>query len=203
MNDSSSLGAEANPDWEAEPDLERLRRARAMLKGDQTAGLRELADLADRGSLMSMVYLGWAYCRGEGVDKNLELGESWLRRAMVAGSALASFHLGMLYKEKNNLNGAFEAFSFGADHNFAASMYRLGVIYRRGYGVAPNREKARELWKKAASYGHAFAMRNLAFCMISGECGISMVPRGVMLWLSSILSVIRISAKDPQSYLIR
>jgi len=55
----------------------------------------------------------------------------------------------------------FALFNVGAIHGDAKAMRYLGVIYHRGFGVAPDYTKAREWYEKAAAKDEAGAMSNL------------------------------------------
>ena len=64
--------------WEREPDRERLHRASLLLKTAPVQAVAELKSLSEKGSVLSMVYLGHAFQTGIGspVDlrKNLKNG---------------------------------------------------------------------------------------------------------------------------------
>jgi TPR repeat protein len=104
--------------WEGEPDLNRLRRARAMLKVDERKALEEFEELANQGSLMSMLYLGWQYIGPSETGNNLDQAEIWFRRATNGGSILGSFYLGTLYRNSGRYSDALETYNIGADKRY-------------------------------------------------------------------------------------
>jgi hypothetical protein len=54
--------------WEGEPDLPELHDAYGLMATDPVRAVAQLTDLAERGSLMSMVYLAEAYEKGTCVN---------------------------------------------------------------------------------------------------------------------------------------
>jgi TPR repeat protein len=69
-----------------ESDLDALRRAYDDLRSDPSRALLQLRDLADRGSVMSMIYLGYARGKGIGSPVDLAEAEKWFKGAYDAGS---------------------------------------------------------------------------------------------------------------------
>ena len=67
-----------------------------------------------------------------------------------ATTIIANLQPHMDIKTKNE---AFALFKAGADHGSANSMYNIGVSYEKGFGVAQDYAKARELFEKAAAKG--------------------------------------------------
>ena len=55
-----------------EPDIELLTEAYALLQADPgPVAITQLSRLAERGSLMSMIYLAWAHKSGTGVAPDI------------------------------------------------------------------------------------------------------------------------------------
>lgn len=190
-------------DWASEPDVTLLLRARAMLKTESSQALHDLEKLADHGSLMSMVYIAWAYSNGEGLHLDLEQAEAWYRRAVDGGSILASLYLGTLYGKQRKFDQEIEAYSIGVIKDFPPSIYRLGWLYFMGYGVDRDLTKARELWERASKLGHVRAKRYLGLSMMQGKYGILEIPRGAVMLISLVGEIWRIISRDPQSDLLR
>ena len=197
------IGRALEPDWSAEPDLDKLRHCKALLQTDRLLALRGLEELADSGSIMSMLYLAHEHGHGALSSRNLEASINWYERAINAGSVLASFHLGLLYKGVGRFAEAFDAFKVGAEADLAASIYQLGRMYRDGLGVSKNLQEAQELWDRASVLGHPYAKRNVACFLISGRRGILNVPRGFLLLFAAIFQTFRLSMYEPTSYLLK
>jgi TPR repeat protein len=189
--------------WDDEPDLGRFRRARAAQRVDARLGGRLLEELAELGSIASMVHVGFAYQKGNGVPKDVERAEYWYRRATDAGSLEGSFRLGGLYVSSGRFDEALAAYSIGASQNFPASLYWMGLMYFTGKGVSPDPDKAIELWRQASAKGHAYAARDLALVHIHGRYGMGGVFTGVAMWLSAARKFIAISLRNPKSDLLR
>jgi TPR repeat protein len=189
-------------DWDKEPDLEALRNGCRLLQSNPRDGLSLLKALAERGSLMSLLYLGEAYRKGEGLDTDLEKAETWFRRGADTGSAIASFHLAMFYREVNRYPDAISEFSKHSDI-FPASAYRLGRMYQNGEGTNVDMGKTVELWEQASGLGHVYAKRNVAFLLMSGRRGFHKIPAGISLLFEAFGNLWSTSSKDPPSYLLR
>ena len=189
--------------WLSEPDVAHLKLARRMLKTNPTRAVHDLEDLAERGSIMSMVYLGWAYSKGDDLTHDAKKAEKWYRKATSAGSALASFYLGVHLLNYGIAEEAVIAFEIGANSGFLPSLDRLGKMYFYGIGVPENRAKAKELWQRAANLGHVRAKGRLGFAMAGGSYGIINIPRGVMMIISVVADIYRITNRNPQSDLLR
>ena len=55
----------------------------------------------------------------------------------------------------------------------ADALYYLGICHERGLGTACNEARAAELYRSAASHGHASALYNLAVFFENGLGGIA------------------------------
>lgn len=179
--------------WENEPDLDGLKSAHSMLKTDPDRAFQELQRLVERGSPHSMLYLGSAYERGIGTSANIMQAKKWYRLAQEKGtkrvSKEAAYHLGRLYLEEKNNVMAYEAFSASAAMEYAPGIYRLGVMYRCGFGVTKQPDKARALFEKASALGEVFAKAEIAKQFMAGQFGFSNVFKGFYLFLRAYLNV--------------
>jgi len=189
-------------DWDIEPDLERLRRARATQRVDPRQGLQDLVDLAELGSVAGMIYVGHAYQTGEGCPKDAERAEYWFRSATETGSLEGSFRLAGLYRASGRFDEALQLYTISAALNFPAAITWIGRMYSDGLGVEPDLDKAIELWRRASVLGHPYATRNLAMLYIKGRYGLAGVFKGVGMLLSAIRDAVSISIQDPKSNLL-
>jgi TPR repeat protein len=188
--------------WDSEPDMEALRRLHATLSTDRVAALAGLKELADRGSMMSMVYIAHAYRKGTGIGVDLLQSNQWYRRAAAAGSVLASYELGWNYLEAKDYDKALEMFAIGAEKEYPPSMNALAMMYARGQGVPVNLNGARDLLEGAAAQGHLYAKANLASLLRRGKFGVWQRPRGFLLTFSSLKDLITIW-RNPHSERLR
>ena len=190
-------------DWTKEPDQVELRRAYDLRATDSTQALVALKALADRGSMMSMMYIAEIYRNGKETSVDLDEAQKWLRRAIQNGSVPASYELGRMLFEFKNYPQSKEAFEIGETHNFAPSINMLGTMYLNGIGVEKNLTRARELLERASSLGHVFAKRNLAGLLVRGADGPHGFFRGVRLFLVAIKDTLVVVCSSPFSDRLR
>lgn len=187
-----------------EPDTDALCIAYERFQSEPNPEtIKLLEDLANRGSLMSMIYIAWAYEKGNGVLVDDSQVVIWYRRAIKSGSDLATYYLGHFYLKKKDYMQAKEAFSIGALKDYSPAMYCLGCMYLEGTGCEKNLGEALNLFEKASKQGHVFAKRSLAGMYLSGKYGLVNVINGILLFFSAIKSSFMINMKDPHSDLLR
>lgn len=187
-----------------EPDIDRLHRAYTQLQAEPGQdAINHLEDLAKSGSLMSMIYIAWAYKNGIGVIADDKLAERWYRRAVDGGSRLATYYLGHFYLEREEYSRAEEVFSIGVLAEYSPAMFCLGCMYLEGVGVAKDLDKARFLFQKSADHGHVFARRSLAAMYMSGKYGITCFFKGLWLFIGALKDVIILARTDPNSDRLR
>ncbi len=160
------------------------------------AVIREFDVLADKGSMQSLIYIGVAYRDGHGVQKNLQLAESYFLRAFKAKNDVAGYYLGKLYMEQKRYQEAFEVLNKSAKYEFAPTLSCLGRLYMEGCGVKKDVIRAKELLEKASKLGNIWASRDLASLYISGEFGLFRKSYGFYLMWNSILRGAIINTKD-------
>jgi len=168
--------------FDEEPDPIRLYDARRKLENDPERAVQELAFLASRGSIMSMIYLGEAFARGTGGEIDQEKAESWYKKAAASGSPIALHLLGRLYLKSDRAQEAVEAFKHAAEKDYAPSLYLLGRMYFWGRGVQRDSRCGAKMFRCAMKLGNLPAKGAMAKFLMSGEEGRLGVLRGV--WLS-------------------
>ncbi|NOU22598.1 MAG: sel1 repeat family protein [Methyloglobulus sp.] len=187
-----------------EPDIEALSKAYDRLQSEPNPEvIKLLEDLANRGSLMSMIYIAWAYEKGNGVVADENQVISWYRRAINSGSDLATYYLGHFYLKRKDYIQAKEVFNIGALKDYSPAMYCLGCMYLEGTGCEENQDEALKLFKKASMQGHVFAKRSLAGMYLSGKYGLANIVNGLFLFFSALKNSFIIQMKDPDSDLLR
>ena len=187
-----------------EPDMDRLISAYRLLQTEPGPKVfRELEELAELGSLSSMVYLGCAYQHGMGTEKDMSAAETWFRRGYDSGSKLALYYLGHLYLAKKEYDNAEVVFVSGMKINYSPAIFCLGCMYLEGTGVIKQPDQARILFEKASGLGHVFAKRFLAKMYLSGRYGIFFFLKGVLLLVGAMKDFLVIAKSDPDSDLLR
>ena len=190
-------------EFRREPDLLALSAAYKLLKKESERALSMLEELAGRGSLMSMVYLGDAYLKGLGVSTDVESAKKWLKRATDEGSRVAPHQLGLLYLDLKEYQHAEEMFRLGASWNYLPSLYRLGTMYADGVGVTRQPALAREFFERASSQGHVFAKRRLAGLLLRGTGGSVEILRGLWLFVFGLAEAVVGAVSDPEGQRMR
>jgi len=165
---------------------EELERLYELLKRDPGQAIVGLAALADRGSLVSMLYLAQAYM-GDFLPKDLVKAKYWYSRASEIGSPGASHMLGQVCRHLGEQEEAFAAYSRSAGKGFMPSLFRLGKMYQHGVGTKKDMKKCQKLLTEAASRGHLLAKRDLAILHLRGAFGLKSIPKGLTI-LSDFLS---------------
>lgn len=199
INDDAS--AWQSQDVDQEPDLFKLNEAYGLLETNPGRAIGELESLAENGSVLSMIYLGWVYQTGKNMD--LKKAESWLRRACDKGAKLAIYYLGHFYLKQREYEKAREIFMYGDSSDYTPATYCLAEMYVDGSGVNKQIEKARELLEKATALGHVFAKRSLAKLLMSGQFGFFNVFRGFFLLLGALKDGLVVGIKEPSSDRLR
>lgn len=180
-----------------EPDVKRLQDAYALLAADPRRGVAELEELAGRGSVMSMLYLAQTFQQGPLADPGKT--ESWYRAAYEADSLNAVFGLGGFYYRENNYAEAEKVFREGASRGDGLSMYWSASVYTVAPGNTDRSHEIRDLLERSMRLGQVRAKNSLGFLFMKGRYGVRNIPRGVFLYLSSLVDGFRIGYKDPTS----
>jgi len=167
----------------SEPDPNRLKEAYRLLETSPELAVKELRSLIERGSLYSMICLGWAHQKRFAVDANAKEAESWFRLAFDKGSKQAIYYLGRFYLHQQEYFKAHEVLSVGIEKQYAPAIFWLGRMYLNGLGVIKQLDKARALYEQAAALDHVYAKRNLGVLLMSGHFGFFRIFRGFFLFL--------------------
>lgn len=189
--------------WDTEPDIEALGSAVAVLHSDPGRAMLQFQTLEHRGSIRSLVYLGYIFETGLGVNSDLVAAEGYYRRAYEAGSTEGLFLLGALYWKLKNYKDAQKTFAIGAERNEPRSLYWLARIYLRGTSDFRCIENAAKMLEKAASLGHLQSQRHLGKILMSGRLGLSRIFQGVPMYLGAAIAGAKIAAHDPLDERVR
>jgi len=152
-------------EFKNEPDIDAVQAAYALLTTDRQRAIEMLVPLAERGSVASMVHLGWAHCLERPDYKNEEY---WYLRAHNAGSREASFKLGRLYYVFKDYEKAALFFKEGIKFDDPSSMFQLGSIY---LFIFNDPGEGKRLLSLAKERGHLGAELMLAQAHLQGKFG--------------------------------
>lgn len=125
-----SIATFTNPSF-ALADKEVWQEARkAYDKNDYVQMATLLVPLAAKGNKEAQYLLGLAYKEGAGVDKNLTLAKSWLKKSAEQGYADAQNDLALLYANEGNFGQFFEWAQKSATQGNARGQLFLGIYYQ-------------------------------------------------------------------------
>jgi len=178
-----------------ERDLERLRNAYALLGEDKAQAITALTELAEHGSIVSMLYLAQYYLRQPNPD--YANAEKWNRAAYEKGhSSTALFNLGTMYYSLRKLDLAEEIFFDGATKGNASCMYWLATLYFL-YKYLEKKQEIKSLLECAIKRGHVRSKHGLGRLLMKGHYGITNIPRGIYLYFSGMCESVRLADNDP------
>jgi len=112
-----------------EPEAERLTLAYKKLECDPAQAISTMTGMAERGSLMSMLYLGYAYRNGTGVSLDTGCAERWFKRAAEAGFTRAYYELGRMYLDASEYSRARAELETAAARGFVPAVHFLGRMH--------------------------------------------------------------------------
>jgi TPR repeat protein len=126
------------------------------------------------GVRSAMARLGLALIEGRGGAKPDPLtGESWLRRAALAGDIEAAAMIGDIYARGGalppNYAEAASWFQRAAEGGHTMAARALGMLYLTGAGVSRNPEEAAVWFERAAAAGNTASQVDLANLVLQGS----------------------------------
>lgn len=134
-------------------------KGRGMERPSEEMALAYFQQASQHGSVDGRYHLGMMHLLGQGVEKpDLDLAFSLLKEAADEGHEKASEKVGVLSQfglgTPQNFEEARQAYE---KSDTANSLYHLGGLYKRGFGVEQDSAQALSLWEKAAELGNPFA----------------------------------------------
>ena len=118
---------------------------------------------ARHGNTECEISLGRLYCRGIGVERNVDTALQYFKKAAAKGNAEAqnSKVIGNCHHQKGRYEEAFNWYTKSAAHGHVNAERNLGVLYEHGRGVTKDISTAIEWYTKAAENGHVNAVKHL------------------------------------------
>jgi TPR repeat protein len=133
---------------------------------DYAAAANHYRAAAELGHHSAELHYGMALLTGRGVTQDGFNGESWLRRAALAGESQAAAIVGDLYARTDPLPpNYFEAaiwFRRAAEAGHSGAARALGQLHLRGVGAARDPLAAAAWFRQSVAHGDAEAMVDLA-----------------------------------------
>lgn len=187
----------------AEVDAASLRTAYSVLFSAPQVALAGFAELANRGSVMSLAYLGWMCQQGLGTPVDLKRAEEYYLQAVARGSTYAAFALGSLYGKEKKFLAAEKMLEKSDIEHEPRAMYRLGGTYIRNAAIRPDiaspgrLRKGMMLLQQAFDAGHPDAGMLLGRTLAFGKAGITQIPRGIRLYWKAVVLSARLDIREP------
>jgi TPR repeat protein len=170
---------------------------RSYAEGRYEDAYRNYSLLAENGLVDCQVFVGWMTWRGLGVKPDETRAMQWFDRAARANNPEAQFYLARIHETKGtNLALARELYEKAAQQGDLPALYRLAQMYKKGFGVERNPEKAMKLFQQAAQRGHLFAKREVAVHLMKGQNGILKIPAGILMFIRTVLEGFKVGLSD-------
>jgi TPR repeat protein len=129
--------------------------------GNFTAAAASFLKAADQGHAESQYLLSTMYDAGQGVAQDELQAAHWERKAAELGHPYAQANLSFRYYAVNDYDQAFAWCQRAAHGNLAWAQYNLGLMYRKGEGVAKSNADAAHWYRLAAMQNFPEAQQKL------------------------------------------
>lgn len=141
---------------------------------DPIAAAQLYRQAAERGLREAQVRWGRALIEGRHVEPNSIEGESWLRKAALAGDVDAAAMVGdvnIKNKKPPNYLEAANWYRRAAEAGHKNAAHALGSLYLTGAGVAEDKDEAARWLRISAEAGHQASRVDLANLLLKGAGG--------------------------------
>ena len=199
---TSRLGENIEREWDEEPLGSELWGALQARKEDRGKGTAMLTDLASRGSVLAMMYLGHAYV-SSGDPEQIAQGEEWLIRSAKGGSIEGRLQLAQHYQRQKAWDKALAELKVLADQSYSPAMYYMGrILYKGdlGYKAVP---EAVAYLRMAIDAGHLPSMALLSLIYRKEKFGFAGRIASHWLCLTKIPAFVRCMWTYPSSDRLR
>ncbi len=126
------------------------------------------------GNPDAQLYVGWAYEKGKGVERNYTKAIRWYERAALQGCSGALHSLAFMYAQGDGVKidniKAIELWKKSANQGNTEAQTKLGYLYEKGECELPkNYLEAVKWYRKAAGRGNVLAQKILARMYEEGQ----------------------------------
>lgn len=142
----------------------------------------KLRPLAEAGDTAAQFRLGVAYDFGRGVRRNGKEAMRWYLAAAEQGHPEAQNSVGSGLQAEERYAEALRWYERASGQNHAHATNNLAYLYDLGLGVAQDRQRAFDLYSRAAELGWAEAMWNLSQMYAAGQLGGPPDPVSACIW---------------------
>jgi TPR repeat protein len=165
-----------------EPDMDQVWQAIHLCEADKVSdALLIWRDLAEQGSVWSMIEIGRCYEFGRGVTRDPVEAEQWYHRASVGGSQLAMLQCAKAAASRQDFTRCEEILNSGLEQDGAPAIFWLAWYRYKQSGSRETYRNIRPLLERAAKRGHPAARMILGNFMVRGKFGLFRIPRGFKL----------------------
>jgi len=155
-----------------------LYAANAIRPTDPEAAFRIYVDMADAGVAWAMEKVGYQYAWGNFVPRDWERAQDYFRRAIEAGSWMATLKYARLMADRGHFDVCEAVLQDGVNADFLPACYWLAWYRFRQSGTRTTVREIRPLLERAAEAGHPAAALLLARLQVWGKFGLREIPRG-------------------------
>lgn len=171
--------------WWEEPveNRELISRAYYCEKTDPAAAFRLYLEAAEAGSAWALNVVASHYETGARVAADLDKAQEYYRRALCAGSWMASIYYARLLAEAGRHDDCESVLEDGVSAGFVPACFWLAWFrYQRSKNGKACRD-IRPMLERAASEGHPAAQIMLGQLMIRGKFGLLEIPAAFKWYL--------------------
>lgn len=165
-------------------DVDQIRRANKLNRSENYAAAFQIwSELAERGSVWSMIEVGRSYEFGGGVPIDLAKAEDWYKRAFAGGSRIAMLKCAKFAASRGDYSSCDALLQVGVDQDWVSAIF-WQAWYRHKNSESPETYRIiYPMLKDAAKREHPAARMILANFMLRGKFGVLKVPLGWLKYL--------------------
>lgn len=169
--------------WEAEPAANRdlIERAGAIRDSEPEAAFKLYVEGAEAGCAHALETVGWHYSGGHVVEADWDRAVDHYRRAIGAGSWMATIEYARLLAERGFRDEWESVLEDGVRLDFVPASFWLAHLRYRQDESNRTAKAVRPLLDYAAGEGHPLAQITLMRWMTLGRLGLRAIPSGIGL----------------------
>lgn len=201
---TSNIGENLAREWASDSCRQELWDLVGLAESDPDSAVEEMNRLAQKGSILSMVFLGDAYLVGRwGVTKDPDLGEHWLRRSAAGGSIEGAYHLARHLLGRGDYEAALDEYRRLASYGFSPAAFVLGALHYKGEIVAKDVRKALEYFREAGRLGHLPSRHWISYILMNNDMGFISWLHGLAKRVSLVIPFVKTKVMYPESDCLR
>ena len=139
------------------------------------------------------MYLAHAYHSA----RDAAQAEFWYKQALDAGVLEAIGALANFYWQQGRFAEVEQVLLVGVAQNDPLAMRYLARLYMQRPEDGDRWAEVKDLLERSMKMGQVWSKNHLAFLLMKGRYGLSGIPRGVFLYLASIVDGIRLAHTKP------